>query len=189
MTTFNLQASSVNGWFEDIFGGSKSTEEIKSDSGFAIFADFDAISGESTDTHHANWIDIISLNFSMGVPGGATVSTRRRGDVVINDIVLTKRIDKSTPKLMESVAMGRVIAEVVIEITKEFGDRKTFYKYELTNVMVTSYQSSAGTGNTAPTDILTLNFEEIRVTYTEYDSSGSSKGNVEWSYRIEEGET
>jgi len=33
-----------------------------------------------------------------------------------------------------------------------------------------------------------LNFEEIKVTYTENDSAGKSKGNVEYSWKVEEGE-
>jgi hypothetical protein len=31
------------------------------------------------------------------------------------------------------------------------------------------------------------NFEEIKVTYTEYDDTGSSKGNVETEYHVEKG--
>ena len=33
-----------------------------------------------------------------------------------------------------------------------------------------------------------LNFEEIKVTYTENDNKGKSKGNVEYSWKVEEGE-
>jgi type VI protein secretion system component Hcp len=83
---------------------------------------------------------------------------------------------------------GTVISEVIIEVTTQYGDKKTFYRYELTNVLVTSYLSSGETGSTEPTDILTLNFEEIKVTYTEFDSKGSAKGNIEWTWRIEEAE-
>jgi len=38
--------------------------------------------------------------------------------------------------------------------------------------------------------ILSLNFEEIKVTYTECDpSTGKAKGNVEYSWKVEEGES
>jgi type VI secretion system secreted protein Hcp len=188
-TTFYLRSNSVNGWWDDLFGSSESTTDTTSESSFAIFAQFEAISGEATDSHHMDWIDIESFNFSMGVPGAVTSTSRRRGDVIFNEITLTKQVDKSTPKLMEAVTLGKVIPEVTIEVTRAYDIRKTFYKYELMNVFVTSYQSSGSTGNTAPTDTLTINFEEIKVTYTEYDSTGSSKGNVEWSWKIEESET
>jgi type VI secretion system secreted protein Hcp len=32
-----------------------------------------------------------------------------------------------------------------------------------------------------------LNFEEIKVTYTENDAKGKSKGNIEYSWKVEEG--
>jgi type VI secretion system secreted protein Hcp len=37
----------------------------------------------------------------------------------------------------------------------------------------------------APLETLSLNFEEIKVTYTECDSLGRSRGNVEYSWRVE----
>ena len=36
---------------------------------------------------------------------------------------------------------------------------------------------------------MSLNFEEIKVTYTETDSKGSKKGNVEYTWKVEEGES
>jgi hypothetical protein len=39
-----------------------------------------------------------------------------------------------------------------------------------------------------PTESTTLNFEEIKVTYTEYDAEGGSKGNVEDAWKVPSGE-
>ncbi len=39
----------------------------------------------------------------------------------------------------------------------------------------------------APMEEFSLNFEEIKVTYTECDEMGMSKGNVEFSWKVEEG--
>jgi type VI secretion system secreted protein Hcp len=33
-----------------------------------------------------------------------------------------------------------------------------------------------------------LNFEEIKVTYTEMDSKGKKKGNIEYGWKVEEAE-
>ena len=32
------------------------------------------------------------------------------------------------------------------------------------------------------------NFEEVKQTYVEYDAKGSKKGNVEFKWKVEEGE-
>jgi len=47
---------------------------------------------------------------------------------------------------------------------------------------------TSGTGDDIPMEEFSLNFEEIKVTYTENDSTGKSKGNVEYSWKVEEGE-
>jgi type VI secretion system secreted protein Hcp len=156
--------------------------------GTLIFAEFTGITGEADQKDHEGWIEIDSFSYAMGTPGSGTGAVRRRGDVVIEDMVLVKGVDKTTPKLMEAAAKGTVITTVTIEAGQEYdGDLQIFYRYELENVMVTSYQSTVG-ATEVPTDTLTLNFEEITVTYTEYDDMGKSKGNVEWSYKIELGE-
>ena len=89
----------------------------------------------------------------------------------------------------------------------------TFYICELKNVIITSYEVSGSNplayelvipapdvtmpsagpfivqAVDAPIEELSLNFEEIKVTYTECDSSGKSKGNIEYSWKVEEGES
>ena len=66
-------------------------------------------------------------------------------------------------------------------------DQATYLKYELKNVMATSFDFS-GTAESGERPILTVNnnFEEVKVTYTEYDEDGKSKGNVEFEYKVEE---
>ena len=65
----------------------------------------------------------------------------------------------------------------------------TYYRYELKNAQITHYQIGADTdGDGVPEIDMSLNFEEIKVTYTECDSEGKSKGNVEMTWKVEEGE-
>ena len=58
--------------------------------------------------------------------------------------------------------------------------------------MVSSYNVSLApdaNGNEVPMESFSLNFEEIKVTYTELDDCGGKKGNVEYSWKVEEGES
>jgi len=67
------------------------------------------------------------------------------------------------------------------------GARATYFVYELTNARVTSY-SISGSGETdVPVESFSLNFEEFKYVYTEFDESGESKGTVEASWKVEEG--
>lgn len=158
----------------------------------AAFIKFDGVDGECQDKDHKNWSDLASFSQSLHKPGGgATGSTRRRGDVVLDDLVCVKELDKSSPKLAEAVAKGKVFVKVEIHLTASYTDsgRVTYYSYELKNVLVTSYQvGGSGQADQVPTEQFSLNFEEIKVTYTENDSKGKKKGNVEYSWKVEEGE-
>lgn len=154
-----------------------------------IFADIHGMDGESTETNHKGWVDIESFDFYMSQPrSGASGTSRRRSAAVLDDITLTKWVDKTTPKLMEKLARGQIVESVTIEFTRYYGEvPQVFYKYELENVMITSYRSTGVMGS-YPMDTFTMNFETIKVTYTEYDEYGSPQGNVEWEYDVETGE-
>lgn len=154
----------------------------------AAYLKFDGVDGEALDSEHKGWSDLLSFEQTMSQPGGSsTGATRRRGDVIFEDITLVKELDKSSPKIAESIAKGKVYPLVEFELVADYGGSRAVYlKYELTNVMVTSY-SISGSANEVPTEQFSLNFEEIKVTYTENDSSGKSKGNVEYTWKVEEG--
>ena len=158
----------------------------------AAYIKFDGVEGECKDKDHKGWSDLASFAQAVHQPGGgATGATRRRGDVIMEDISCSKELDKSSPKIAEAVCKGKVFPTVEIDVTASYTDagRVTYYRYELTNVLVTSYNiSGAGQSESVPAEDFSLNFEEIKVTYTENDSKGKKKGNVEYSWKVEEGE-
>jgi len=158
----------------------------------ALFIKFDGIDGECNDKDHKQWTDLLSMSWGLHKAGaGATGQTRRRGVVTVEDVCCTKELDKSSPKLAESICSGKVFPKVEIHDTTTYGDgaRATFLKYELKNVMVSSMSTSAaGAGDAVPMDSFSLNFEEIKQTYVEYDAKGGKKGNVEFGWKVEEGQ-
>lgn len=159
----------------------------------AAYIKFDGVDGEAKDKDHRGWSDLLSFSQAMHQPGGgATGATRRRGDVILEDITVTKELDKSSPKIAEAVCKGKVYPKIEIELTRDTeAGRVTYYRYELKNVLVTSYSvgtSASSGGEAVPMESFSLNFEEIKVTYTENDYKGKKKGNVEYSWKVEEGE-
>jgi type VI secretion system secreted protein Hcp len=157
----------------------------------ALFIKFDGTDGEAKDKDHKQWSDLLSMSWGIHkAGGGATGQTRRRGVATVEDVVITKEADKASPKLSEAVVSGKVFPKVEIHDTATYGEgRATFLKYELKNVSVTSYNlSAAGGGDAVPHENMSLNFEEVKQTYIEYDEKGSKKGNVEMNWKVEEGQ-
>lgn len=159
----------------------------------AAYIKFGDIEGEASDKDHKKWSDLSSFQQGISQPGGgATGPTRRRGDVILDDICCTKELDKASPKLAEAVCKGTVFPKVQIHLTASVSDagRVTYYAYELKNCLVTSYDvSGSGQSEDVPMETFSVNFEEIKVTYTEVGSDGKKKGNVEYSWKVEEAET
>ena len=199
--TNQLYTPTVHGFLEDLFGPRNKVTEKKEEitmvkdscidpTNAAIYANFDGIDGESEATDHEKWIEVLAFGFDMHTPTEMMTGTsRRRGDVVFEDIKLVKKIDKATPKLQEALAAGKVYSTVEIHFMKMIGSIEvTYLRYELKNVMVTSYLNTVDTCGVAQ-DVLTLNFEEVKMTYTELDEDGSSKGNVEWTWKVEGAES
>ncbi len=148
------------------------------------------ITGEATESGHDRWIDIVSFSQNMGVPDAASSgASRRRSAVEIQDIQFVKMLDKSSPKLMEHLLKGKVIPEAIIEMTKNIGGRTvTFYKITLNNVMVSNVNTSGDcSGSCQTSENFSLNFERIKVTYTEFGSNGAEKGKVETEYNKQTG--
>lgn len=155
----------------------------------AVFANYDGIDGESVDANHAGWIDVLSLDWEVHHPGaGVAGSSRRRGSAIVEDMGLIFEYEKSAPKLLEKCLTGAIVPKLEVELTATYGGtRATYLRYEMKNVFVSTYQVNAdGDDEGGPPLVLVENrFEEIKVTYTEFDASGSSLGNVETSWKVE----
>jgi len=124
----------------------------------AAYIKFDGVDGEATDKDHKGWSDLLSLSESSTIPSDS-VSTSTRGEVVLEDIVVVKELDKSSPKLAESIVMGKVFPKVLINLCSE-DESDCYLSYELVNVMITSYSISSSE-NQIPVEEISLSFEKM----------------------------
>lgn len=175
----------------------------------AAFAKYDGVDGESKDDKHDKWIDVLSIDWGVHKE---KAKKNRPAISVYDDFQLTMEFEKSTPKLLEKMNLGEVIPKLEIEQTKSVpcdpttedcvtcdrdgtcttndSKRVVYLAYELKNVQVTSLDVNASGNDEAgpPTVVVGNNFEEIKVTYTEYDSEGNKGGNAETTWKVEKGE-
>jgi len=155
----------------------------------SMYVKFEGVDGEAQDKDHKGWSDILSFSQGQSSGEGATGPSRQRAEVVFEDIVVAKELDKTSPKLAEAVCLGKVFPKVEIHLTTSYTDasRATYYAYELRNVLIASYHiSGGGQSEGVPTEEISLSFEEIKATYTEFDETGKSKGNVEYQWSVVE---
>ncbi|MGD8862315.1 MAG: type VI secretion system tube protein Hcp [Myxococcales bacterium] len=150
------------------------------------FARFEGVDGEATERNHAKWIQIQAFSKAAHLPAPAGGASRRRGSASFEPIRISKRLDSSSPQLEKALATGRVFPRVILELTSPGrGAGAVYYRVELRNVLVTSYQLHA-TGDAVPTEELTISYEEIKVSYMPTDAKGRKKGSVEFQFKTGE---
>jgi len=155
---------------------------------FDAFLKIDGIPGESTDSKHKEWIEILSFHHGLSQPIVSEASShgaRSSGRVDIQDARITKAVDKATPKLALACCKGTHVATVAVEFCRAGGEKQKYLEYKLSDVLISS-TSTGGTskGNDAlPLEEVSFRFGKIEWTYTQLDDKGSAKGNVaaQWS--------
>ena len=121
---------------------------------------------------------------------GISGSTRQRASVTCGDVVVSKEMDASTPKLIAAVCDGTDFAEVLIDVCTSTGGGKRipYYQWKLKNVRVSSYDVSGSGGDGGVFyETLSLNYEEIEWVYDKMGKDGKTQGKVEASWKVEEG--
>lgn len=126
----------------------------------AAFMKIADIKGEASDKDHQDWIIIESMSPPLKPTGQATGRRQHK------PLTITKTVDKASPMLQRASNSGRVFPTVIIEVSKYGGNRATYLKYELTNVMITSYSvNDPGTAGEVPMESFSLNYSEIEYKY------------------------
>lgn len=146
------------------------------------------ISGESKAADHEEEIDVYSISWGVARPvDSESGSTRTRSAAKFEDLVLKKRLDKSTPKLMEACANGKSFDEIVLVVRKDSGDAHLDYlEITMNNVIVTSVNINGTDSDDRPLVSVGFDFEVVEMVYTEFDETGKSAGEVSMTWNIQE---
>jgi type VI secretion system secreted protein Hcp len=156
---------------------------------FDAFLQIDGIEGESTDSNHQGWIELISYYSDMtqtvsrtdSSAGGA--STER---VDFNGFGFTKLLDKASPLLALACAAGTHINTIVLELCRSGGDKLTCMQYTMRNCIISSVQTSGTYGENFPSEDLEINFGQIGWRYTlQKRAGGGAAGNIAAGWNLE----
>jgi len=149
------------------------------------FVRFQDIAGESKDADHNDWSDIVTFHQGQHLPIEGPGAARQTGPVGFDDVSVIKIVDKASPKIAEAVCKATVFPTVDIDLTftTESG-RVSYLRYQLSNVLISSYNIVGSDLSSRPMEEVTLNFEEITMTYTERNMAGQSLGDVEYSWTL-----
>lgn len=141
-----------------------------------IFLKLEGVDGEAQDDVHKKEIDVLAWSWGasqsgtthMGSGGGA-------GKANIQDLSFTHYVDSSSHTLLQRVFDGKHIAEGTLFVRKAGGTPLEYIKITMTDIMVTSVSSGGSGGEDRLTENVTLNFAEVKLTYTPQKADGTGE--------------
>lgn len=150
-----------------------------------MFLKLDDIKGESRDDKHKDEIDVLA--WSWGLSQSGTMHTGGgggAGKVSVQDLTLTKYVDKASPNLIMAACSGKHHKEAVLTIRKAGEKPLEYIKITLKEVLVSSIDTGGSGGEDRLTENVRLNFAEFKVEYTPQKSDGSGEAAVEAAWHI-----
>src|ERR1700728_4485851 len=134
------------------------------------YVKIEGIPGESTNTSHQGWIEAQDVKHVLQQRGGQTAGTGAmvQGRSAGSPYRFWKKVDKSSPVLMEKCLAGEHLSNVEIHMVRvENGQNLTYMDVKLEDSIVTEVDANVnGTGDVG--EWVSLLPQKIKWNYTAY---------------------
>jgi len=133
--------------------------------GTTYYLKLPGIEGESQRVDHEGEIDVRAISWNVSSNGRATC---------IDDLLIIKQVDLSSPGLLMGQVQGTVYRDGVLSARRDSGDSSfDFLVIRMSNVQVTSLSTDGSVGDPGLTEKVTLSFEKARYEYTRVNEDHS----------------
>jgi type VI secretion system secreted protein Hcp len=135
----------------------------------------DGIPGESTDARYPAAIEIESFSFGVSQSGTIIGGGGGAGKATFSDMAIMKRLDKSSPLLYLNCAQGKHLDTATVILRKAGEKPFEYLVVKMTDVLISSVQTSGSAGSDTPTESLSLNFAKIEISYMRQKPDGGTE--------------
>lgn len=150
-----------------------------------MFIKLDGIKGESVDDKHKGEIDVLAWSWGVSNSGSAHSGPGAgAGKANVQDLSLTKYIDKSSADLMLAACNGKHFPTATLYVRKAGEKPLEYIKIEMTEVLITSVSTGGSGGEDRLTENVTLNFAKVKYEYTPQKKDGSGEATQSMSWDI-----
>jgi type VI secretion system secreted protein Hcp len=150
-----------------------------------MFLKIDGIKGDSVDDKHAGEIEVLSWSWGVtqtgtthsGTGGGA-------GKANVQDVTITKYLDRSTPILLKHCLSGIHIKEALLTVRKAGGKPLEYVKVKMKDALVSSIHPGGSGHDERLTETLGLNFSVVEFDYVPQKADGSGDASIPITWNI-----
>ena len=148
------------------------------------FLKIDGIDGESQDVRHKSEIELESWSWGESQDFGVSGSSGGAGKVKIQDFQFSMRLNKASPQLLLAGATGEHIGKATLTARKGFESAVEFLHITLSDILVSSFQTSAALEDGLPRDWVSFSFSKIEYEYKPQKLDGSLDAGIKVSWDV-----
>lgn len=150
-----------------------------------MFLKLGDLKGESKDSKHKEEIDVLAWSWGMSQSGSTHLGTGGgAGKVSVQDISLTKHVDKASPNILKFCCNGKHFGEAVLTVRKAGEKPVEYIKITMKEVIISSVSTGGSGGEDRLTENVSLNFAEFKFEYTPQKDDGSGGSAIEALWNI-----
>ena len=152
-----------------------------------MFIKIGSLKGESRDKTHKEEIDVLAWSWGMSNSGSAHVGDGAgSGKVSVQDLSITKYIDKTTPDLMLAACNGKHFDKAVLVVRKAGETPLEYLTITMEEVLITNVSTGGSGGEDRLTENVTINFAKVNVDYKEQSATGGVGATPSMGWNIAE---
>jgi len=150
-----------------------------------MFLKLGDLKGESIDDKHKDETQVLAWSWGMSQSGTTHMGTGGgAGKVAVQDMSITKYIDKASAFLQLAVCNGKHFDQALLTVRKAGEHPLEYLKITMKDVIITSLSIGGSGGEDRLTENLSLNFAEYKTEYTPQKADGSGDAAIEAAYHI-----
>jgi type VI secretion system secreted protein Hcp len=150
-----------------------------------MFLKIEGVDSESVDSSHSGEIDVLAWSWGMSQSGTTHAGPGAgAGKVNVQDISVTKWVDKASPTLQLYCCNGKHIPSAVLTVRKAGETPLEYIIITMTDVLVSAVSTGGSGGEDRLTENLTLNFAKVEFAYTPQKTDGSGDTAVKYTWDI-----
>lgn len=146
----------------------------------------EGVEGESVIDGHEGEIDVLAWSWGMSQSGSMHVGGGGgSGKVNVQDVSITKYVDKASTNLLRTCCNGEHLSEAVLTVRKAGKEPIDYVSITMKPVIITSVSTGGSGGEDRLTENVTLNFATVTYSYTPQKEDGSADSAMDLTWNIE----
>jgi type VI secretion system secreted protein Hcp len=149
-----------------------------------MFLKLNGIDGESADKTHKDEIDVEAWSWGASNPATVSGGTPTATKTTTDSFIITKTVDKATPKLMEKMVTGAQIPDGTFTVRKAGATPVEYIRILFTDILITSISTGSSAGGDNPQENVSFVFGKVSFDYTPVDIFGNAGKTINASWTV-----